>query len=74
NYGTAFAPYFLSLSLWVGGLIIFFGIYLDVDKRYKYLCRDSENKVIRSFVYLLLGLAQAVVLSLVIKFGLGLEV
>lgn len=74
NYGTAFAPYFLSLSLWVGGLIIFFGIYLDVDKRYKYLCRDSQNKVIRSFAYLALGVAQALVLGLVIKFALGLQV
>ncbi len=74
NYGTAFAPYFLSLSLWVGGLIIFFGIYLDIDKRFKYLCRDSENVIIRSFSYLGLGIAQALVLALVIKYALGLEV
>ncbi|MEG2323294.1 MAG: YhgE/Pip domain-containing protein [Anaerovoracaceae bacterium] len=74
NYGTAFAPYFLSLSLWVGGLIIFFGIYLDVDKRYKYLCRDSKNVVLRSVVYLALGLAQATILAMVIKFALGLQV
>ena len=74
NYGTAFAPYFLSLSLWVGGLIIFFGIYLDVDKRYKYLCRDSANVVIRSFAYLILGVAQALILAFVIKSVLGLEI
>lgn len=74
NYGTAFAPYFLSLSLWVGGLIIFFGIYLDVDKRYKYLCRDSANPVIRSFAYLLLGVGQAVILAFIVKVALGLQV
>lgn len=74
NYGTAFAPYFLSLSLWVGGLIIFFGIYLDVDKRYKYLCRDSANPVIRSIAYILLGVAQALILAVVVKFALGLHV
>lgn len=74
NYGTAFAPYFMSLSLWVGGLIIFFGIYYDVDKRYKYLCRDSENKVIRTFSYLVLALAQALLLAFLVKAALGLSV
>lgn len=74
NYGTAFAPYFLSLSLWVGGLIIFFGIYLDVDKRYKYLCRESSKPVVRSFSYLALGTVQALILAIVVKYALGLEV
>ncbi|MEG0292418.1 MAG: YhgE/Pip domain-containing protein [Anaerovoracaceae bacterium] len=74
NYGTAFAPYFLSLSLWVGGLILFVGIYLDIDRKFPTLSRDSERKVIRSFSYLGLALAQALVLAVVIKFALGLEV
>lgn len=74
NYGTAFAPYFMSLSLWVGGLIIFFGIYYDLDKRYKYLCRDSANVVIRTFAYLVIGVAQAVILALIVKYALGLHV
>jgi len=74
NYGTAFAPYFLSLSLWVGALIIFFGIYLDSDGKFKILSRNSENKVARSFIYLLIGFTQAVVLGIVVKFGLGLKV
>jgi len=64
----------MSLSLWVGGLIIFFGIYYDVDKRYKYLCRDSENKVIRTFSYLVLALAQALLLAFLVKAALGLSV
>lgn len=74
NYGTAFAPYFMSLSLWVGGLIIFFGIYYDIDRRFKWLCRDSDRPLLRSFVYLLLGLAQAVLLAIIVKYALGLEV
>lgn len=74
NYGTAFAPYFMSLSLWVGGLIIFFGIYYDLDRRFKWLCRDSDKPLLRSFVYLLLGLAQAVLLAVIVKYALGLQV
>jgi putative membrane protein len=74
NYGTAFAPYFLSLSLWVGALIIFVGIYLDPDNKFKILSRTSEKKVARSFIYLAIGLAQAVILAAVVQFGLGLKV
>jgi len=74
NYGTAFAPYFLSLSLWVGGLMIFIGIYYDPDNKFKILSRETENKVARSFIYLLIGFGQALVLGIVLLFGLGLKV
>ena len=74
NYGTAFAPYFLSLSLWVGGLMIFVGIYYDPDNKFKILSRETKNKVARSFIYLLIGFSQAVVLGIVLLFGLGLKV
>lgn len=74
NYGTAFTPYFLSLSLWVGALIIFMGIYLDADEKFKILSRSSDRKVARSFIYLLIALIQAIVLAVVVKYGLGLEV
>ncbi|MDF2567524.1 MAG: hypothetical protein K0R90_980 [Oscillospiraceae bacterium] len=74
NYGTAFAPYFLSLSLWVGALIIFFGIFLDADNKFKVLSRDSDKKVVRSFVYLLIGLVQAILLAIILKIFLGLQV
>ena len=74
NYGTAFAPYFLSLSLWVGGLMIFFGIYFDPDRKFKLLSRNSNHPLKRTIVYLLIGLAQAVLLCFVLIIGLGLNV
>lgn len=74
NYGTAFAPYFMSLSLWVGGLMIFFGIYLDADDKFKILSRNSDNKIARTFIYLFIGFLQAVILGFVLLFGLGLKV
>ncbi|KNZ42587.1 YhgE/Pip domain-containing protein [Acetobacterium bakii] len=74
NYGTYFSPYFMSLSLWVGALIIFFGIYFDPDQKFKILSRESPNKTARSFIYLLLGLAQAILLGTIIKYVLGLEI
>ncbi len=74
NYGTAFAPYFLSLSLWVGALIMFVGIYLDTEGKFKILSSNSEHKLARSFIYLLIGFAQALVLAKALEWGLGLKV
>ena len=74
NYGTAFAPYFMSLSLWVGALVIFVGTYLDSQDKFNLLSRNSNNKIKRTFVFLLIGLVQAVVLSVILKLCLGLQV
>lgn len=74
NYGTAFAPYFLSLSLWVGGVMIFLGTYLDGEGRFAVLSRNSTRKVLRSFIFMGLGLVQAVVLGVALKYCLGLTV
>lgn len=74
NYGTAFSPYFMSLSLWVGALILFVGIYLDTEGKFKILSRNSGHKIARSFLFLIIGLIQAIALAMVIQFGLGLKV
>lgn len=74
NYGTAFAPYFLSLSLWVGGLMIFFGIYLDADRRFPMLSRESDKRIFRTFAFLGIGMLQGVVLGFIVKWALGLTV
>lgn len=74
NYGSAFAPYFMSLSMWVGGLMIFFGIYLDYQKKIRILSKDSDHVVLRAFVFMLLGLLQAVLLAFVIHHVLGIKV
>lgn len=74
NYGTAFAPYFLSLSLWVGALIMFVGIYMDTEGKFKILTSASEHKLARSFIYLLIGFAQAIALALALQYSLGLKV
>jgi putative membrane protein len=74
NYGTAFAPYFMSLSLWVGALILFVGIYLDTEGRFKIMSRESEHKAVRAFLFQLIAFCQAIALGIVVKNGLGLDV
>lgn len=74
NYGTSFAPYFLSLSLYVGALMMFFGIYLDPDEKIKVLSRNSDRRFLRVGAFVMLGAAQAVLLALILKYVLGLKV
>lgn len=71
DYGTAFSPYFISLSMWVGALIMFIVIYLDSEERFK---RFNATKLSRTVSYALLGIIQAAVLGMVLRLGLGLEV
>lgn len=74
NYGTAFAPYFLSLSMWVGALMMLFGIYLDPGKRIKMLSKGTDNRTVRIAAFYGIGLAQALALALVLQTTLGLHV
>jgi len=74
NYGTAFAPYFLSLSLWVGALIMFMAIYYDPDDKFNILSRFSSDKIKRTFIFMLLSSVQAVILVIALKLGLKLQV
>ena len=73
DYGSGFAPYFISLSLWVGALMMFFAVYLD-DK-YKFKISGSKGKnMVRYLSYSFVGVAQAVVLAFVLRSGLKLTV
>lgn len=73
DYGTAFAPYFMSLSLWIGALLMFYLIYCDPDIRFKRISKNSRG-IVRFFAYPLLGIVQAVVLGFVVRAGLHLQV
>jgi putative membrane protein len=74
NYGTAFSPYFISLSLWIGALLMLIVIYLDPEINFKrrlskYLPADP-----RFIGFSLVAAVQAVTLALVLQHGLHLVV
>jgi len=73
NYGVSFAPYFMSISLWVGALMSFVVFYYDYGRRFKILGKGAKHKNIRNLCYLLIAVAQAIVLGSVLKAVLGLE-
>lgn len=74
NYGTGFAPYFISLGLWVGALMATF-IIKPLNKR---LICSGANPVVTAFASLapalLVGLVQSVLLGLTLQFLLKIDV
>ncbi len=66
DYGTAFAPYFISLSLWVGALIMFVMIYLNPQIRFKKKIIKNMHMDIKFLIYPALGVITAIGLGLVL--------
>ncbi|SDZ36043.1 YhgE/Pip domain-containing protein [Thermoactinomyces sp. DSM 45892] len=68
NYATGFAPYFLSLSLWVGAMILFtiFDIFQFSSK--------ISYRPVRLGMVSIVGMVQAVITSLALTQGLGIKV
>lgn len=74
SYGVGFAPYFMSISLWVGALIMLIIFYYDPDDRFKLLGRNAQNKYLRAGLYFVISVAQGIVLGSILKAGLGFGV
>ncbi len=73
DYGTAFAPYFISLSLWVGALIMYIMIYLNPQMRFKKKLVKNMHMDVKFLVYPLIGIVQALALALVLINALDLQ-
>ncbi len=74
SYGVGFAPYFMSISLWVGALIMLIIFYYDPDDRFKLLGRNAQNKYLRAGLYFVISVAQGIALGFILKAGLGFGV
>lgn len=70
NYGTGFAPYFISLSLWIGAIMMFFVISAKTDDDPSL---SKFDKVIGKYLsFGFIGLLQAILVSIVVM-TLGLD-
>ena len=74
SYGLSFTPLFLSIGLWVGGLMAFVVLYYDQEKRFKLLGKYADNKLLRILLYVGIGVAQGIITGFLLKHGLGLNV
>ncbi|GGN61906.1 MULTISPECIES: YhgE/Pip domain-containing protein [Oceanobacillus] len=61
NYGSGMAPFFTTLSLWVGGLILVSTLIVDVPNKHKY--KGYEAYFGRFITFWLIGLVQALVVT-----------
>ncbi|GAA5345067.1 YhgE/Pip family protein [Planifilum fimeticola] len=66
NYATGFAPYFISLSLWVGAMLLF--TVVDLYQVFSY--RQEPLSVTAAW---LIGIGQAVLLITAVVWGLGIQ-
>lgn len=74
TYGLSFAPFFMSISLWIGAFIIYIVLYYDPEDRFGILGRHSKHRFIRVGLYGLLAIAQALILGVLLKWALGFTV
>ncbi len=74
NYGIALAPYFISLSLWVGALVLIIVLFYDANDRFHVFSRNYYNKNHQLLAYLGLINIQATIFStlLYVFFNLNL--
>ncbi|MDN5292968.1 MAG: putative rane protein [Eubacteriales bacterium] len=74
NYGTAFTPYFLPLSLWIGALVLFFLINLK-DFRLALSPVHSWQVLVGKYLAVaVVGVLQAVISGIILEKGLNLQV
>lgn len=74
DYGTFFSPFFMSLSLWLGGILIIMGLYYDPEHRFKILAKNSSNRLKRLGYYGLIGTAQSIILPIILVLALNFTV
>lgn len=73
NYGTGFSPYFIPLALWVGALMAFFIVTPLPSKPIEERRSPIVAALAGFWPAALIGVAQAVVMLIVLQLGLGLE-
>ncbi|GGQ57957.1 YhgE/Pip domain-containing protein [Couchioplanes azureus] len=72
TYGVGFAPYFLALALWVGAMITFM-VLRPLNRRYVVSGAPPHRVVLAGLLpAVAIGCAQALLLFVVVVFGLGL--
>ena len=67
SYGTAFSPFFISIALWVGSLMMFIVLYYDKAERFGVLGINSTKRLKRTLSYHLLATLAAIVLGLTLQ-------
>ena len=74
SYGTAFSPFFISIALWVGALMLYIILYFDKENRFEKLSIDNPNHLKRTFYYHVLGTIAGIILAFLLQILLDFEI
>lgn len=74
SYGTAFSPFFISIALWVGCLMMFIVLYYDKDERFKILGINNKKRVQRTLCYHVMATLSGLVLGILLQIFLDFEI
>ena len=74
SYGTAFSPFFISIALWVGCLMMYIVLYYDKEERFDIFGIKNKNGLQRTFAYHLLVTVSAIVLGILLQLFLDFEI
>lgn len=74
SYGTAFSPFFISIALWVGCLMMFIVLYYDKNERFGILGIKDKRFVFRTLCYHGLATISAIILGILLSLFLDFEI
>lgn len=74
SYGVAFTPLFLCIGLWVGALMAYVVLFYDQKHRFGIFDSANSNKFMQNISYILIGVAQGIIVGFLLKVGLGFKV
>lgn len=74
SYGTAFSPFFISIALWVGCLMMYIVLYYDKEERFDIFGIKNKNRFQRTIAYHSLVTASAIILGILLQLFLDFEI
>ena len=74
SYGTAFSPFFMSIGLWVGCLMMLIVFYYDKKERFGILGQNTNKKVKQILCYHGLISISSIVLGLLLQLLLDIQI
>ena len=74
SYGTAFAPLFISIGLWIGALMMYIVFYFDKEERFGILGINSKNHMARTLAYHGLATIEGIILGILLHILLDFNI
>ena len=74
SYGTAFSPFFISIALWVGCLMMYIVLLYDKEERFDIMGLKNKNRLQRNAAYHGLITVSAIMLGILLQALLDFQI